>query len=169
MAQNFVGTNNINLLMPNGQFGSRLCGGKDSASPRYIFTQLDQIGKKIFIENDFDILQHQEEEGKGIEPFFYAPIIPMILVNGSVGIGTGYSTTIESCNPRDICDNLKRVLNGEKPKLMMPWYRHFTGTIEKVDKNQYICRAKYDIISDDTIHITDLPIVYGQIIIKHFR
>lgn len=158
MAQNFVGSNNINLLMPNGGFGSRLQGGKDAGSERYLNTQLDELGKKIFIEEDFDILQHQMEEGLKIEPVFYVPILPMILVNGSIGIGTGYSTTIQPCNPRDIWNNLKRILDGQKPFAMKPWFRHFTGIIEKINPNEFVSRAKYEIINDDTIHITDLPI-----------
>lgn len=158
MAQDFVGANNINLLLPNGQFGTRVSGGSDAASPRYIYTQLNPLGRKIFIEYDYDILEQQYEEGRHIEPVFYAPIIPMILVNGTDGIGTGYSSTVRPCNPRDICANLKRILNGENPKAMKPWYRHFTGTIEKVDKYQYICRANYQVVSDDCIHISDLPI-----------
>lgn len=40
LAQNFVGSNNINILQPLGQFGTRINGGKDAASPRYIFTML---------------------------------------------------------------------------------------------------------------------------------
>lgn len=158
MAQNYVGSNNINLLLPNGQFGSRLCGGKDASSTRYIFTQLNALGKKIFIEDDFEILEQQHEDGDLIEPTFYAPIIPMILANGTEGIGTGYSTSIEPCNPRDIYANIRRILEGEKPKAMKPWYRHFTGTIEKLDNNKYLSRAKYDVVDDNTIHITDLPI-----------
>lgn len=158
MAQNYVGSNNINLLMPIGQFGSRINGGKDAASPRYIHTKLESIGKKIFIEEDFDILNQQFEDGDRIEPQFYAPIIPMILVNGIRGIGTGYSSTIEPCNPRDICDNIKRILHGEKVRKIRPWYRHFAGTVEKIDDKRYISRAKYEIIGNDTIHITDLPI-----------
>lgn len=158
MAQNFVGSNNINILLPNGQFGSRLCGGKDSASPRYIHTQLNNLGKKIFIEDDYDILEQQREDNDPIEPMFYAPIIPMILVNGAGGIGTGYSSTIEPCNPRDIYKNIKRIMEGDKPKTMKPWYRHFTGTIEKVDTNKFISRANYEITAKDTIHVTDLPI-----------
>ncbi|XWV25223.1 mg403 protein [Tupanvirus deep ocean] len=158
MAQNYVGSNNLNLLIPHGQFGSRLCGGKDAASPRYIFTQLSDISKKIFVDYDFDILEHQTEDGDVIEPTFYAPIIPMVLVNGTDGIGTGYSTCVEPCNPRDIIANLKRIIAGEKPKVMKPWFRHFSGTIEKIDHNKYVSRAKYDIIGEDTIHITDLPI-----------
>ena len=158
MAQDFVGSNNINLLVPIGQFGSRLCGGKDAASPRYIHTKLDALAKKIFIDNDYDILDRQFDDKKEIEPTFYAPIIPMILVNGVQGIGTGYSSTIEPCNPRDICANIKRLLNGEQLKRMKPWYRHFTGAIEKMSKNKYISRAKYEVIGNDTIHITDLPV-----------
>lgn len=160
MAQNFVGSNNINLLKPIGQFGTRLCGGADAGSARYIHTQLDNLGKKIFIENDHEALEdlQQYEDGKEIEPKYYAPIIPMILVNGSKGIGTGYSTTIEPCDPRDVYANIKRIMAGEKPKAMKPWYRHSNGPIEKVDTNKYVSRAKYDLVDDDTIHITDLPV-----------
>uniref|UniRef100_A0A6C0LTG7 DNA topoisomerase (ATP-hydrolyzing) n=1 Tax=viral metagenome TaxID=1070528 RepID=A0A6C0LTG7_9ZZZZ len=158
MAQNFVGSNNLNLLLPNGQFGTRLSGGQDSASERYIYTQLDEIGKKIFIEEDYDILIHQEEENKKIEPIFYVPIIPMVLVNKVEGIGMGYSTNIEPCDPRKIVMNLKRINAGKKVKSMIPWYRHFTGTIEKVKHNGYVSIANYNIIDNDTIHIIDLPI-----------
>ncbi|QTF49396.1 topoisomerase II [Acanthamoeba polyphaga mimivirus] len=158
MAQNYVGSNNLNLLMPLGMFGSRLTGGKDSASPRYLNTKLDDLAKKIFIDYDFDILQHQSEDNCRIEPVYYAPIIPMILVNGAEGIGTGYSTKIYPCNPRDIIANIKRLLTNENPKTMKPWFRHLTGTIEKIDGAKYISRAKYEIIGKDTIHITDLPV-----------
>lgn len=159
MAQNYVGSNNINLLMPIGQFGTRLAGGKDAASPRYIHTQLDQLSKKIFIPEDFDILQKQYEDGDLIEPVFYAPVIPMILVNGTEGIGTGYSSTIEPTNPRDVVSNCKKIIAGEKTKVMKPWYRHFTGEIVKDldDDKKYYIKAKYE-INGDTVHITDLPI-----------
>ena len=158
MAQTYVGSNNINLLHPDGTFGSRLSGGKDAASPRYIFTKLIPLGRKIFIEDDFDVLQQQTDDGDVIEPVYYGPIIPMVLVNGAEGIGTGYSTSIEPCNPRDIYHNIKRIIANETPKMMTPWYRHFTGSIEKVEKNKFVSRAKYSIIGEDTIHITDLPI-----------
>jgi len=158
MAQNFVGSNNLNLLIPSGNFGSRAAGGKDASSPRYIFTQLDKICEKIFIDNDFYVLQHQYDDGKMIEPYFYAPIIPMILVNGAEGIGTGFSSSTPPYNIRDIIANIKRILANEKPRQMKPWYRHFTGTIEKISNHTYIARARYEIIDDDTVHISDLPI-----------
>ena len=94
LAQNFVGSNNINLLMPNGQFGTRVMGGKDAASARYIFTQLSPVARHIFNENDDAVLDFLEEEGQSIEPEYYLPILPMVLVNGAEGIGTGWSTSI---------------------------------------------------------------------------
>lgn len=158
MAQDFVGANNLNLLMPIGQFGSRMAGGKDSSSPRYIFTTLNKLGKLIFIPNDFPILQQQTEDGLLVEPYFYAPIIPMLLVNGTHGIGTGYSCDVEPCNIRDIYANILRILNGREPKIMHPWYRHFIGQVLRDEKGGYRTVAKYDIINNDTVHITELPI-----------
>lgn len=158
MAQNYVGSNNLNLLHPRGQFGSRLEGGDDAASSRYIHTYLKDIGKLIFNIDDTPILTHQTDDGKKIEPEFYAPIIPMLLVNGTAGIGTGWSSDIEPCNPRDIVDNLRLILDGSNPKKMDPWYRYFTGQVEKIEPQKYLIRGSYEIIGTDTIHITDLPI-----------
>lgn len=89
MAQDFVGSNNINLLVPSGQFGTRLTGGKDAASPRYIFTRLDPIARKLFPKEDDVLLDYIEEDGDSIEPSFFCPVIPLLLVNGSQG--TRYS------------------------------------------------------------------------------
>lgn len=94
MAQSYVGTNNINLLLPAGQFGTRQSGGKDSANARYIYTCLNPVTRTIFPEADDAVLQYLEEEGQSIEPVHYLPIIPMVLVNGAEGIGTGWSTFI---------------------------------------------------------------------------
>lgn len=164
MAQNYMGSNNINLLYPSGQFGSRLAGGKDSASARYIYTYLIDLCKKIFIDDDIEILDQQygdtlDSTGNPIriDPTYYAPIIPMILINGAEGIGTGYSSQIKPCDPYAVVANLKRIINGEKPKEMKPWYRHFNGKIEKIDKNKYVARALYERVDKDTIHIIDLP------------
>ena len=94
MAQNFVGSNNINLLEPKGQFGSRGMGGKEAASARYIHTQLAPISKLVFHDDDKPLLKYLDEEGQRIEPEYYVPVIPMILVNGAEGIGTGWYTFI---------------------------------------------------------------------------
>lgn len=111
MAQNYLGSNNINLLYPAGQFGTRILGGKDHASPRYIFTRLENITKTIFNSLDSPLLDYIEDDGLLVEPVYYYPIIPMVLVNGAEGIGTGYSTSIPSYNPLDLISILISLLN----------------------------------------------------------
>ena len=98
MAQNYMGSNNINLLQPNGQFGTRLHGGDDSASERYIFTQLNPLTRYIFPELDDPVLNYLNDDGTMVEPGFYVPIIPFALVNGISGIGTGFSCNIPAFN-----------------------------------------------------------------------
>jgi hypothetical protein len=95
LAQNFVGSNNINVLDPNGQFGTRLQGGQDAASPRYIFTNVAAITRTIFHPADDALLDYLNDDGQSIEPSWYMPILPMVLVNGSDGIGTGASLMSE--------------------------------------------------------------------------
>ena len=159
MAQNFPGSNNINLLYPAGSFGYRLMGGKDRGSGRYIFTRLDKITKKIFIDHDNKILKFNVEEGVKIEPEYFYPIIPMILVNGSIGIGTGYSTTIHQYNPIDVCNNIMRKLNGKNFVKMNPWYYGFKGTIEEIENDKkYKINGVYDIVNANSVHITEIPI-----------
>lgn len=132
LAQDFCGSNNINLLVPSGQFGTRLQGGKDSASPRYIFTRLAPLARHIFNAADDKLLNYLDEEGQSIEPEWYMPILPMVLVNGADGIGTGWSTSIPNYNPRDIVANLKRLMRREEQVPMLPWYNHFKGSIQEV-------------------------------------
>ena len=161
MAQNFVGSNNINLLLPSGQFGSRLKGGEDSASERYIFTQLNRITRAIFPQSDDAILDYLNDDGTLVEPRFYAPIIPMILVNGSKGIGTGFSTDIMSYNPLQIICYLKNKLVGtlvEDDNNFIPFYEGFTGTIEKIGSTKFLIKGKYEKVGPDTIRIVELPV-----------
>ena len=159
MAQDFVGANNINYLEPIGQFGSRLLGGKDAAQSRYIFTKLNNITRKIFYETDDVLCNEQDDDGMIIEPEYYYPIIPMILVNGSQGIGTGYSTKIPMYNPLDICLYIKNKINGEETTTKLtPWYRGFRGTVESTSKGSFITRGKYNVKTKNTINITELPI-----------
>merc|ERR1712185_27906 len=113
MAQDFVGSNNINLLYPSGQFGTRLMGGKDAASPRYIFTRLEPIARMLFHPDDDALLEFLDDDGQSIEPAWYAPVLPLVLVNGADGIGTGWSTSVPNYNPADIIANVRRLLDGE--------------------------------------------------------
>lgn len=136
LAQSYVGSNNINLLHPGGQFGTRLQGGKDAASSRYISTRLTKSASTLFPALDNSILKYLEEEGKSIEPEWYCPVIPMILVNGSDGIGTGWSTSVPCFNPRDIIRNLRNMLRGNAPEPLHPWYRGFKGNIIPVGNSK---------------------------------
>jgi DNA topoisomerase-2 len=158
LAQNFVGSNNVNILRPNGQFGTRIMGGKDAASARYIFTELSSITRTIFNKSDDAILNYLVEEGQSIEPEYYLPTVPMVLVNGADGIGTGWSTSIPNYNPRDIVDNLRRLMNGEELEKMTPWFRGFNGTIERIDADKYKVSGTATKIDDKTIEITELPV-----------
>ena len=161
MAQDFVGSNNINLLYPSGVFGTRILGGKDAASPRYIFTHLMPVTKVLFNEHDNKLLEYLDDDGVSIEPKYYIPIIPMLLVNGSEGIGTGYSTNIPCYNPDEIIANLKILIesNGKgEQKSMYPWYRGFKGTIEKETDGKFITTGVYKRENQTTIEITELPI-----------
>merc|ERR1712142_421826 len=158
LAQNYVGRNNINLLQPIGQFGTRLSGGKDSASPRYIFTQLSPLARMIFNEHDDAILNTLTDDNQKIEPEFYMPILPMVLVNGADGIGTGWMTKIPNYNPREIVANLQRLIRGEEPKEMMPWFKNFKGTIERLDHQRYVINGEIATLSDTRVEITELPV-----------
>jgi DNA topoisomerase-2 len=161
MAQNFVGSNNINLLVPSGQFGSRLKGGDDSASERYIFTQLNRITRAIFVEKDDHILEYLNDDGTPVEPIFYAPIIPMILVNGSKGIGTGFSTDIMCYNPLQIIDYIKNKLLGQtllEDNTFVPFYEGFLGEIKKIGTNKFLIKGRYEKVGPDKIRVTELPV-----------
>jgi DNA topoisomerase-2 len=161
MAQNFVGSNNINLLVPSGQFGTRLQGGNDSASERYIFTILNKITRSIFPQTDDNILKYLNDDGTQVEPIFYAPIIPMILINGSKGIGTGFSTDIMSYDPLQVIGYLKSKLSSEVYNLdFVPYYEGFQGTIEKISDFKFLIKGRYEKVAPDKIRVTELPVGY---------
>jgi DNA topoisomerase-2 len=161
MAQNFVGSNNINLLVPSGQFGTRLQGGNDSASERYIFTLLNKLTRSIFPQTDDAILKYLNDDGTPVEPIFYAPIIPMILINGSKGIGTGFSTDIMSYDPLQVISYLKSKLSGEVYNLdFIPYYEGFQGIIEKISDSKFLIKGRYEKVAPDKIRVTELPVGY---------
>ena len=184
MAQNFVGSNNINVLIPNGQFGTRLQGGEDSASERYIFTLLNPLTRYIFPEVDDHVLTYLDDDGTSVEPMFYAPILPMILVNGSKGIGTGFSTDIMCYNPIDLIEYITASLTNplsDKPTAststtdiiaggsaplpptasgiaVHPYYQGFKGEIIALTESKYLFKGNYEIVNDKQVRVTELPI-----------
>lgn len=158
MAQNYTPSNNINLLNPIGNFGSRRQLGADAASSRYIFTNINKLMYSIFRQEDEPVLSYINEEGMIVEPETYFPIIPMVLVNGTVGIGTGYSTDVPQFNPSDIVKCLKSFINGTDYEELVPYYRGFIGKIKKIADKKYSLEGVYDIIDDTKVHITEIPI-----------
>jgi DNA topoisomerase-2 len=163
MAQNFVGSNNINLFEPNGQFGTRLKGGEDSASERYIFTQLNRLTRLIFRQEDDAVLSYINDDGQLVEPMYYAPAIPMILVNGSKGIGTGFSTDVIPHNPLQIIAYIRAMLKdvsvADRPAIE-PYFKGFKGTIKNISSEspKYLIKGTYEIVADRKVRITELPV-----------
>jgi DNA topoisomerase-2 len=160
MAQTFVGSNNINLLEPNGQFGTRLQGGDDSASERYIFTQLNTLTRAIFPDMDDAILNYLDDDGTMVEPDYYVPIIPFALVNGISGIGTGFSCSIPAYNPQTIVGYLKNKLRGlsNDGVSFVPYYEGFKGSVCAIDAQKYLIKGCYEKIGEDKVRITELPV-----------
>jgi DNA gyrase/topoisomerase IV subunit B len=158
MAQTFVGSNNINLLEPLGQFGSRLQGGKDFASPRYIFTRMEEISEILYDKRDDPLHTYLVDDGQNIEPEFYAPIIPTILINGCQGIGTGFSTSIPCHNPLDVIKSVRKLLAGKPISDLTPWYRGFKGFIIKSGPKTYLTKGIYKVLDSKTVEISELPI-----------
>jgi len=163
MAQIFVGANNINLLTPVGQFGSRLMGGKDSASPRYIHTHMEPIVDAIFRKEDAPILKSLVDDGDIVEPESYYPVVPLLAINGCVGIGTGFSTDIPPHNPVEVVELLRNRLEGRSTSLkgetLNPWWVGFRGKVEKKGPQQWLTHGLYE-WNDATksVKIKELPV-----------
>ncbi len=162
MAQNFVGSNNINVLVPSGAFGSRLKGGEDHASARYIQTYVTpQITRAIYRELDDPVLNYLDDDGIPIEPEWFIPVLPMVLVNGTKGIGTGFSTTVAKYNPIEIIGNLIAMMENRVNdiKELKPWYQGFKGTILSSNKpGSYLIYGRYQVVDETTVRVTELPI-----------
>ena len=161
LAQNFVGSNNINCLEPSGNFGSRLQGGQDAASARYIYTRLSPFARRIFHQSDEALLAYNTDDGKTIEPEMYMPIVPMILINGADGIGTGWSTSIPNYKPEDVMDNLKRRMDGDSKDSMLamtPWFRGWGGEVEQLGEDRFKFTGTIAETGENEVEITELPI-----------
>jgi len=163
MAQNFVGSNNINLLRPVGQFGSRLQAGQDAASPRYIHTYLEEIVFKLFRKEDNCLLKYIDDDGDIVEPEYYLPVLPLLAINGSLGIGTGYSTNVPPHKPDEVACLLRKRLDGSLASLvdypLDPWWFGFKGTTWRQDEQTWITKGLYTLDDEkQTITITELPV-----------
>lgn len=159
MANNYAGSNNLNLFVPEGQFGSRLTA--ESAAHRYIETKLSPWFRALFPKADDAILEYHEVDGERIEPKTYAPLLPMVLVNGAQGTGTGHACLIMSYNPVQVRDACLAALSGKKlkPGALTPWFNGFKGTIDRNrETGQVIITGKLEVVNSTTIKITELPV-----------
>jgi DNA topoisomerase-2 len=156
LANDYMGSNNINLLEPCGQFGTRLMGGKDASQTRYIFTKLTKEARKLFDPKDDAILNYLDDDGRFIEPDFYMPTLPMVLVNGTEGIGTGFSCYVPPFNPDDIKENIKRMLGGEELVPMKPWFRGFKGKVYKDEGGLWVTEGTWR-DTGSRLKVTELP------------
>ena len=161
MAQDYPGSgNNLPLLKPIGQFGSRVENGEDAGAPRYISCCLDKITRLMFPQIDDSLMTIKEEDNQKVEPFYYVPIIPTILVNGAKGIGTGWSTDIPSFDPIEIINYIRCILNGETPIHIHSFYKDFIGKItEESDRWNY--HGVVEKVNNHTYIVKELPVRYS--------
>lgn len=166
MAQDYVGSNNLNLLQPEGQFGTRIENGDDAAADRYIHTYLSDFTQHVFNKNDTMLYKYNDNNGKPIEPVMFVPVLPMVLVNGALGIGTGWSTGVPQFNPSEIIYNIRQYIKRQPMAEMLPWFRGFRGKIEEVKKGRFLVKGQWSRSSPTTIEISELPV--GSIFCKSF-
>lgn len=174
MANEFVGTNNIPLLYRDGMFGSRYSNAEDAANARYIFTKMEALTEFLFREEDDPLLEYVNDDGDIVEPKYYIPILPTVLINGvTCGIGTGWSCNIPCYNPKDILKCVREWIendgniykedeSGDEICILdhlTPWYRDFTGEISRIDNKKFIsygCIKKGNLSKNKIV--TEIPV-----------
>ena len=153
MAQSFK--NNMALLDEIGQFGS--LRSTEPGAPRYIGTKLNKNFRLLY--KDFELLDYKEEEGQEIEPKFFLPIIPTVLINGSSGIAVGFASKVLNRNPVDIINACESILKGKKVQEIKPYNHYFTGDYIRDAENhkKWYIRGKFQIVNTSTIKVSELP------------
>ena len=153
MAQKFK--NNAALLEEDGQFGS--LRSPQPGAARYIGTKLSENFRLIY--KDFDLLDYKEEEGETIEPKYFLPIIPTVLLNGSSGIAVGFASNVLNRDIKSIIDSCVRVIEGKKLSSIKPSLNEFTGEFiqDKENPKRWIIRGKFQKVNTSTVKISELP------------
>lgn len=165
LAQDYPGSNNVNLFDPIGQFGSIL--SSESSSHRYIFTKPSKYLREYIKQEDDCILEHRYEDGDKAEPINFFPVLPMWIVNGSVGIGTGHSVKILPRDPQNVKELLYKILHGTivqartVQKLLMPSFVGWSGGVIEVESGKYELHGKIESLNTTTLRVTELPVGYG--------
>lgn len=150
MAQDFVGSNNMAFFRKGGQFGTRSCGGKSAADPRYNFVHLNWWVPYVYEKESIDLVEKRIVDGEECEPFWLPAVVPMAIINGGSGIATGFSFQLPGHEPDDVANYLIAKCEGKEPDPIVPWYNGFKGKLQIVD------RDKNEINIDDEILPGDL-------------
>jgi len=160
-AQDYPGTNNVPLLQKSGNFGTRF--SPEASAPRYIYTYGSNDFFELFKKEDTPVLKHQVFEGHAIEPKFYVPSLPILLINGSEGLSSGFAQKILPRNPAEIKKHLKAKLNGKSPKSeLVPWYKGFAGTIKKgINPGQWYIDGVCCVKGTNKVLISEVPVGYN--------
>jgi DNA topoisomerase-2 len=163
MAQRFPGSNNLALLEDKGAFGSRMQNGKDASSARYIYTQLSPEARLVFPPEDDAVLVPRVEEGSRVEPRFYVPTVPLLLLNGASGIATGYSTELPCFNPGDIVRIVRLRLQGLPAQDPLPWYRGYrTNHLTEDQGARWVFRGAWKAgPGPNQVTITEIPMGFS--------
>lgn len=159
LAQNYAGTNNLPLLTREGNFGTRF--ETEASATRYIFTAKEKYFDNIFNKDDNNILIEQHFEGTKIEPRFFIPTLPLLLINGSEGIATGFAQKILSRNIDNIKIAIKQIISNNQldSKLLIPSFNGFNGTVEQGDNStQWLIKGKIKRLSGGKFEITEIPV-----------
>lgn len=156
MAQNFPGTNNIPYFDRDGQFGSIM--GKSASSPRYISVAVSDAIRKIFRKEDEGILEYNYLGEEQLEPKFFLPVVPMFLINGLSGIGSGYSTDIPCHCIKSVLTALRALLRGEDPADLKPYWNGFKGETGYTEEGRAYSRGIFTRVNATTLHITEVPV-----------
>jgi DNA topoisomerase-2 len=165
MAQDYPGSNNVNLFEPVGQFGSIL--SSEAASPRYIFTRASAYMRDYIRPEDDCVLEHRYEDGDKAEPLQYLPVLPMWAVNGSIGIGTGHSVKILPRAPQAVSELVSKLVDGKTPqaktveRLLKPCFEGWTGEVVQLGDRQFELHGVIEKINTTNLRVTELPVGYG--------
>ena len=165
MAQDYVGANNLPLLDPEGQFGTRMENGDDAAASRYIFTRLQPITPLVFRAEDEPNLTMTVTDGQVTEPEFYVPVVPMLLINGAQGIATGFRTSIPPHRALDMIRVIRERLAGRAAPMPEAFHEGFCGTNRRTENGHQTIGA-WRLMHESCIRITEIPTSFSVQAVK---
>lgn len=161
LGQDYAGTNNLPLLQKSGNFGTRF--SPEASASRYIFTYGSDAFFELFKKEDNKILKHQFFEGERIEPMFYVPTLPMLLINGSEGLSSGFAQKILPRDPKKIKQYLMSKLQGKNSRYKFePYFVGFNGVVEQGENSaQWLIKGVIKRKGVNKVQILEVPVGYN--------